>query len=63
MLYANDLVIFANTENELQPGIHKLNKICREYDITIPSQKTKTMAFIWKNPIWTKMVISGKIFM
>jgi len=45
LLFADDQVIKADTEDNLQKAAHKLNQIMTEYGLTIPVQKTKSMAF------------------
>jgi len=42
MLFADDQVIVADTEDILQKAVHKLNQIITEYDLTISVQKTKS---------------------
>ena len=60
-LFADDQVIIADTENNLQKAAHKLNQIITEYGLTISVQKTKSMAFKVQDPVRTKIVIDNKI--
>ena len=41
LLFADDQVIRADTEDKLQKAVHKLNQITTEYCLTISVQKTK----------------------
>jgi len=41
--------------------VHKLNQIITECGLTISVQKTKSMAFIERDPVRTKIVIDNKI--
>jgi len=44
LLFADDQVMIADTEDNLQRAAHKLNQIITEYGLTISVQKTKSMA-------------------
>jgi hypothetical protein len=59
LLFADDQVIVADTEDNLQKAAHKLNRLITEYGLTISVQKTKT--FKERNPVRTKIVIDNKI--
>jgi len=61
LLFADDQVTIADTEDNLQKAGHKLNQIIIEYDLTISVQKTKSMAFKGRDPVRTKIVIDNKI--
>jgi len=61
LLFADDQVIIADTEDSLQKAAHKLNQILTEYGLTISVQKTKSMAFKGRDPVRTKIVINNKI--
>jgi len=61
LLFADDQVIIADTEDNLQKAAHKLNQIITEYGLTISVQKTKSMAFKGRDPVRTKIVIDFKI--
>jgi len=45
LLFADDQVIIADTEDNLQKAAYKLNQIITKYGLTISVQKTKSMAF------------------
>lgn len=61
VLFADDQVIVAENENDLQRSVYSLEKVMAKYDMTISSKKTKTIAFKGKDPIRSKIVINGKI--
>jgi hypothetical protein len=60
-LFADDQVILADGEDNLQKTAHKLNQIITEYGLTISVQKTKSMPFRGRDPVRTKIVIDNKI--
>jgi hypothetical protein len=60
LLFADDQVIIADTEDNLQKAAHKLNRLITEYGLTISVQKTKSMAFKGRDPVRTKIVIDNK---
>jgi hypothetical protein len=51
VLFADDQVIIADNEENLQKATHKLIKIIKEYNLTISTKKTKVMAFTGKHPV------------
>jgi hypothetical protein len=55
LLFSDDEVITANTENNLQKAAHKLNQIITEYGLTIPVQKTRSMVFKGRDPIRVRL--------
>jgi len=61
LLFADDQVIIADTEDNLQKAVHKLNQIITKYCLTISVQKTKLMAFKGRDPVRTKIAIDNKI--
>jgi len=61
LLFAEDQVIIAHTEGNLQKAAHKLNQIITEYGLTKSVQKTKSMAFKGHDPVRTKILIDNKI--
>jgi len=61
LLFADDQVIIADRQDNLQRPAHKLNQIITEYGLTISVQKTKSMAFRGRDPVGTKIVIDNKI--
>ena len=61
LLFADELGIIANREDNLQRAAHKLNQIITWYGLTISVQKTKSMAFRGRDPVRIKIVIGNKI--
>jgi hypothetical protein len=61
ILYADDMAIIQESEDELQRAIFKLNKITEEYCWKISVSKTKIMAFLGKYQIRSKIVIKDDI--
>lgn len=59
ILYADDQVIIANNENNLQKAVHELQKIVETYNLKISTSKTKVMAFKGINPVRSKIVINN----
>lgn len=60
ILFADDQVIFGNTEDELQLAVHKLNDIASNYNMKISEKKTKVMAFQGTNHLRCKIIINTK---
>ena len=61
LLFADDQVLLADREDNLQRAAHKLNQIITEYGLTISVQKTKSMTFRGRDPLRTKIVIDNKL--
>ena len=61
ILYADDQILMATSEDDLQTMAHHLNLIARKYKMTISSTRTKSMA-MWGNHIQrVKIVINNNI--
>ena len=45
LLYADDIVIFAESSNDLQKGLDVLAEYCKRWQLTVNIQKTKVMVF------------------
>jgi hypothetical protein len=61
ILYADDQILMATSEDDLQTMAHHLNLIARKYKMTISSTESKSMA-TWGNHIQrVKIVINGNI--
>jgi hypothetical protein len=60
LLFADGQVLIADTENNVQKAAHKLNRIITEYGLTISVKKTKSMAFIGRDRVTTKIVIDNR---
>ena len=61
LLVADDQVIIADTEDNLQKAAHKLNQIITEYGLTISVQKTKSMVFKGRDTVRTEIVTDNEI--
>jgi hypothetical protein len=61
ILYADDQILMATSEDELQTMAYHLNIIARKYKMNISSTNTKSMA-MWGNNIQRiKIVINNNI--
>jgi beta-xylosidase len=49
ILYTDDQVIVAESEDELQMAVNELNRIVKKYDMKISTTKTKTIGLCGKN--------------
>ena len=45
LLYADDIVIFAESSDDLQKGLDVLAEYCKRWQLTVNIQKTKVMVF------------------
>ena len=45
LLYADDIVIFANSAEQLQESLNMLSDYCRRWKLTVNVSKTKVMVF------------------
>ena len=45
LLYADDIVVFANSAEELQQGLDLLSDYCKRWKLKINVSKTKVMVF------------------
>jgi hypothetical protein len=50
MLFADDQVLLAKCEDDLQYSVHNLNKIASEFSMEINEEKTRVMAFRGMEP-------------
>jgi hypothetical protein len=60
MLFADDQVLLAKSEDDLQYSVHNLNKIASEFSMEINMEKTRVMAFRGMEPIRSKICINNK---
>ena len=56
ILYADDQILMAISEDDLQTVAHHLNLIARKYKMTISSTKTKSMT-VWGNHIQGVIIV------
>ena len=61
LLFADDQVIVAENEDELQRSVFKLEKIAKEYGMKISTAKIKVIAFRGKEQKRSKIVVNEKI--
>jgi hypothetical protein len=60
MLFADDQILIAKSESDLQYSVHNLNKIATKYSLEINIEKTKVMAFKGRKPVRSKICINNK---
>jgi hypothetical protein len=61
ILFADDQVVIANSDDNLQRGLHALHQTVQAFGMKISHQKTKIMAFKGTEPIRSKIVIDNMI--
>jgi len=61
ILYADDQVIIAKSEDELQMTVNELNKIVKKCEMKMSSSKTRTVVLCGENKQRVKIEIEGKI--
>jgi hypothetical protein len=60
MLFADDHVLLAKSEDDLQYSVHNLNNIASEFSMEINAEKTRVMAFRGMEPIRSKICFNNK---
>lgn len=60
LLFADDQVIFSNSEDNLQRALYNLNIIAKEFNLNISLKKTKVMGFKGKTPIRLKIILNDE---
>jgi hypothetical protein len=60
VLFADDQVLLAKSEDDLQYSVHNLNKRASEFFMQINAEKTRVMAFRGMEPIRSKICINNK---
>jgi hypothetical protein len=58
MLFADDQVLLAKSEDDLQYSVHNLNKVASEFSMDINTDTTRVMAFRLMVPIRSKICIN-----
>lgn len=61
LMFADDQVIIAKTEDALQRAIYNLQIIASDFNMEISKEKTKVMAFSGENPIPSKIMINNTL--
>jgi hypothetical protein len=60
MLFADDQVLLAKSDDDLQYSVHNLNKIAYEFSMEINTEKTRVLANRGMEPIRSKIRINNK---
>jgi hypothetical protein len=58
LLFADDVILFANSEDDLQRSIYNFQLIPEKFNMKISSDKTKVMAFKGRNTFTAKFVFT-----
>ncbi|KAJ4435598.1 hypothetical protein ANN_18214 [Periplaneta americana] len=61
LLFADDLVLMASTEDDLQYSVHNLNMVSEKYNMEINIEKSKIMSFCGKFPVPSKICLNNEI--
>jgi hypothetical protein len=59
-LFADDQILLAETDNDLQWSLYHLKEILKEYNMKISTEKTKVMATLGRDIIRTKVIIDDE---
>lgn len=60
LLFADDQILFADSEDNLQLAIFKLHNVAKDYNLKISHEKTKVFGFQGGRHIRTKIVLNNK---
>jgi len=60
LLFADDQVIIADLEDNLQCGVFTLQNIAKNFGREMSPEKSKTMAFLGQDPVRCKIVMGNK---
>jgi hypothetical protein len=61
LLFADDQVVLADSEDNLQRAVYKLSNTANKYNLKMSAKKTKVLAFVGMNSVRAKIMIDGKI--
>jgi hypothetical protein len=61
MIFADDLVLLAASEDDLQHSFYSFKLVAEKYSMEISTEKTKIMAFCGKEPVPSKICLNNKI--
>lgn len=61
LLFADDQLVLADSEDNLQRAVHLLRIVANKYNLKISHRKTKVFGFCGNNTIRTKIVIEDKM--
>lgn len=57
ILFADDQVLTATSEMDLQAAVHRFYLVMKEYNLKISIQKKNIMGFHWKGPGRCKIIL------
>jgi hypothetical protein len=60
LLFADDVILFANSDDDVQRSIYQFQLIAEKFSMKISTDKTKVMAFKGKEHIHSKMCVYDK---
>jgi hypothetical protein len=60
LLFADDQLIIADTEDNLQRVVYLLYNICKEYNLEIATGKTKVFGFVGTDHLRAKIIINDE---
>ena len=58
-LYADNQVVIARSEDELQEAVFKLGNVVKSFYLRISTSKTKVMAFCGAYPVRAKIIVEN----
>jgi hypothetical protein len=61
MIFADDLVLLAASEDDLQHSLYNFKLVAEKYSMEISTEKTEIMAFCGKEPVPSKICLNNKI--
>jgi hypothetical protein len=61
LLFADDQIVFVDSEENLQRAVFSLNNIAKEYNLRLSTKKTKVLSFKGVDHIRAKIEISNQI--
>jgi hypothetical protein len=61
IVFADDRVILADSEYELQLSVYNLQNIAKEFNMEISAEETRIMPFQGKYPVRCKIYIYSKV--
>jgi predicted DNA-binding protein YlxM (UPF0122 family) len=61
ILFTDDQVVLADSEDNLQRAVYKLSNIANKYNLKMSAKKTKVLAFVGMNSLRAKIMINGQI--
>jgi hypothetical protein len=60
LLFADDQFIISDTEDNLQQSVCLLQRMSKEYNLEIATEKTKVFAFVGTDHLRTKIIINDE---